>query len=216
MMILLTGGSSCGKSSYAEDLCMKAPLPRYYLASMKPYGEEGQQKVQRHRLLREGKGFETIERYSDYATLRLPERGTALLECICNLTANEMFDEHGNMTDPCEKVLAGVKALNKQCDLLVVVTNDVSSDIHTYDESTTAYIRALGKINATLAAMADAVFEMAAGIPLLLKAPAQAGGQSDPFSTLTGLSGRKILWHSSQSEESQNRDRTFINISAKH
>ena len=39
MMILLTGGSGCGKSSFAERLCMEMPLPRYYIAAMKPYGE---------------------------------------------------------------------------------------------------------------------------------------------------------------------------------
>ena len=169
MMILITGGSACGKSAYAESLCMKAPLPRYYLAAMKPYGEEGERKVRRHRALREGKGFETIERYTDYAALQLPVRGTALLECICNLTANEMFDESGRWSDPCARVLAGVDALAAQCELLVVVTNDVGSDIRTYEDSTAAYIQALGRINAALAAQADTVIEMVAGIPLVIK-----------------------------------------------
>ena len=45
MMILLTGGSGCGKSSFAERLCMEMPLPRYYIAAMKPYGEGGMEKV---------------------------------------------------------------------------------------------------------------------------------------------------------------------------
>ena len=117
MMILLTGGSACGKSAYAEELCCRSPLPRYYLAAMKPYGREGGRKIKRHRALRAGKGFETIERYTDYENLRLPRRGAALLECIANLTAN------------------------------------------------------LGRINAALAAMADAVIEMAAGIPLPIKMP---------------------------------------------
>lgn len=169
MMILITGGSACGKSAYAESLCMTAPLPRYYLAAMRPAGEEGAQKVQRHRALRDGKSFETIERYTDYAALHLPARGTALLECICNLTANEMFDESGNRSDPCERVLAGVDALAAQCGLLVIVTNDVGSDIRTYEEGTAAYIRCLGRINAALAAKADTVIEMVTGIPLVIK-----------------------------------------------
>ncbi len=169
MMILLTGGSACGKSSYAESICLNAPLPRYYLAAMQPYGEEGRRKVERHRRLRAGKGFETIERYTGYAALQLPGRGTALLECICNLTANEMFDEAGNQSDPVERVLAGVEALAGQCELLVVVTNDVGSDGICYEEGTTDYVRALGTINAALAAKADTVVELVAGIPILLK-----------------------------------------------
>ena len=169
MTILLTGGSACGKSSYAEAICVRGPGPRYYLAAMQPYGEEGRRKVERHRRLRAGKGFETIERYTDYASLRLPERGTALLECICNLTANEMFDENGKQSDPVRRVLDGVDALAAQCETLVVVTNDVGSDGIPYEEGTAAYVRALGRINGELAKRADTVIEMVAGIPILWK-----------------------------------------------
>lgn len=169
MMILLIGGAGSGKSSFAEALCMKGPLPRYYLAAMQPYGPEGEARIARHRKLREGKGFETIERYTDYASLKLPARATALLECAANLTANEMFAPDGSMTDPVARVLAGVDALRAQCALLVVVTNDVGSDGTEYDASTAAYIDALGRINRALAARADTVAELVAGIPLVLK-----------------------------------------------
>ncbi len=169
MMILLTGGSGCGKSSYAEKLCMQRPMPRYYIAAMKPYGPGGAEKVERHRKLRSGKGFETFERYTDLAGLCLPERGTALLECICNLTANEMFDEAGGYTDPCERVLAGVDTLRKQCDTLIVVTNDVGSEGSDYSESTRAYMEAVGRINARLAEKADVVCELVCGIPIAVK-----------------------------------------------
>ncbi|MBR6321461.1 MAG: bifunctional adenosylcobinamide kinase/adenosylcobinamide-phosphate guanylyltransferase [Lachnospiraceae bacterium] len=169
MMILLTGGSACGKSTYAENICVNAPGPRFYLAAMQVYGEEGRRKVERHRMLRAGKGFETIERYTDYASLKLPERGTALLECICNLTANEMFDENGNQSDPYARVMAGVENLKAQSELLVVITNDVGSDGIRYDPGTEDYVRVLGKINAAIAAEADTVIEMVAGIPILWK-----------------------------------------------
>lgn len=170
MMILLTGGSGCGKSKFAESLCMKLPLPRYYLAAMRPYGPGGQEKVARHREMRAGKGFETIERYTSLDTLRLESPdGTVLLECICNLTANEMFDETGNECDPVARVLEGVEAMQKQCQTLIVITNDVGSDCEDYSDSTQRYIAALGKINAALAAQADTVCELVCGIPIVLK-----------------------------------------------
>lgn len=168
MMILLTGGSACGKSSYAEKLCVEMEGPRYYIAAMQPFGEGGAEKIARHRAMRAGKGFQTVERYTDLAGLVLPERGCALLECICNLTANEMFDATGAMRDPCEAVLTGVDALRRQCENLVVVTNDVGSDNKDYDPGTRAYIRALGRINAILAQQADEVYELVCGIPLRL------------------------------------------------
>ena len=43
----------------------------------------------------QGKGFETIERYTDLSGLELPKEGVALLECLSNLTANEMFEPEG-------------------------------------------------------------------------------------------------------------------------
>ncbi len=169
MMILLTGGSGCGKSFYAESLCVKLPAPRYYIAAMRPFGEESLKKIEKHRRMREGKGFETIERYTDLASLTLPMRGTVLLECICNLTANEMFDENGSYEDPFERVIKGTDALLSQSSHMIVITNDVSSDGRIYDSGTMAYIRALGKINAALAQRADTVCEVVCGIPVIRK-----------------------------------------------
>lgn len=169
MLILVTGGSACGKSAYAEAICVNRPGPRFYLATMRPYGAEGRERVEQHRRLRAGKGFETIERYTDYTTLRLPARGTALLEDLGNLCANEMFGADGTVRDPVDAVLNGVDALTVQCELLVAVTNEVGADGADYDKATTAYIRALGEINTALAARADSVVELVAGIPICWK-----------------------------------------------
>ena len=80
-----------------------------------------------------------------------------------------MFDENGRQSDPYARVMAGVENLAARCTLLVVVTNDVGSDGIRSDEGTEAYREVLGKINAALAARADTVIEMVAGIPVLWK-----------------------------------------------
>ncbi|MEA5049852.1 MAG: bifunctional adenosylcobinamide kinase/adenosylcobinamide-phosphate guanylyltransferase [Oscillospiraceae bacterium] len=170
MKLLLTGGSACGKSTYAEAAAVRLPLPRYYIAAMRPYGDEGAARVARHRALRADKQFVTIERYTDLAGLRLPSRGTVLLECLCNLTANEMFDADGAGADAAEDaVLRGVRALAAQCDDLIVVTNDVGSDGGGYDAAVMRYVGALGRVNRALAAEFDRVFELCCGIPIPLK-----------------------------------------------
>ena len=170
MLILLTGGSACGKSAYGEKLAVLGPKPLYYIAAMQPYDDECMRKIARHRNLRREKGFETIERYTGVDTLKLPETGgTALLECLCNLTANEMYIQPDTPVDPVETVVAGVENLRRQTDTLIVITNDVGSDNEIYSKETRRYIRALGKINAQVAAMADRVYELVAGIPLPLK-----------------------------------------------
>lgn len=169
MMILLTGGSGCGKSTYAEKIAVSLPAPRYYIAAMQPYDAECLRKIARHREMRRGKGFETVERQTDMETLRLPERGTVLLECLCNLTANEMFNPDGTVRDVYEKILRGIDSLRAQCEHLIIVTNDVGSDTEDYSPETLAYVEVLGRLNHAVAEEADTVCELVCGIPLVLK-----------------------------------------------
>ena len=62
MITLVTGGSGSGKSAYAEDVAASAEgTEKYYIATMRIYDAEGERKVERHRKLRAGKGFTTVE-----------------------------------------------------------------------------------------------------------------------------------------------------------
>ena len=59
--------------------------------------------------------------------------------------------------------------LKKQTTHFVVVSNNVFEDGIIYDETTTEYIHAMGMINHKLAALADRVVEVVAGIPVIIK-----------------------------------------------
>lgn len=175
MMVLIIGGSGSGKSAYAEELaCLlakQAHTTKYYLAAMQIFDEEGMRKAKRHRALRKGKNFLTIEqpRRIEEAICNM-ESGekTVLLECISNLTANEMFPELQKRTkeETVEIVLKGVAQLRQNTTHLIVVSNNVFEDGILYDPSTMDYIYAMGAINTQLAAWADQVFELVAGIPV--------------------------------------------------
>ncbi len=99
MFVLVVGGSGSGKSAYAEELAVSLSSPgmeRYYLAAMQVFDQEGQRRVERHRTLRQGKGFLTIEQPAQIhraAGKMGAGDKVALLECISNLTANEMFPQ---------------------------------------------------------------------------------------------------------------------------
>lgn len=176
MMILIIGGSGSGKSAYAEDYMtsVSKEMQKYYIATMQVYDAEGKAKIERHRMLRRGKGFATIEQPTDIgeATGKM-ETGekTALLECISNLTANEMFGGEIPETEEAvtEKIVKGIESLNKELTHLVIVSNNVFEDGNVYDKTTMAYIRAMGRINEKLAEMADEVVEVVVGIPLAVK-----------------------------------------------
>ena len=96
MLTLVLGGSASGKSEYAEQLVLEAGAgPRFYIATMEPYDEECLRRISRHRAMRASKGFETLECPRGLAGLALPRPGVALLECMSNLVANEMFSPQG-------------------------------------------------------------------------------------------------------------------------
>lgn len=174
MLTLILGGSGSGKSAYAEDYLLRTAgdKKKYYIATMQVWDEEMQEKVDRHHRLRQGKGFTTIEQPTalEQAVTQMEPAGAVLLECMSNLAANEMFSgEPVDRQTVIAKILQGVDALRKQADPLVIVTNNVFEDGVTYDDSTMEYIEALGRINERLAAVADEVVEVVAGIPQRIK-----------------------------------------------
>lgn len=96
MMYLIIGGSGSGKSAYAEELLFSLPDAgkKYYIATMQVYDEESRRRVQKHRKQREGKRFYTIEQpvhVSGALTQMDAGKKSAMLECVSNLVANEMF-----------------------------------------------------------------------------------------------------------------------------
>ncbi|MBQ2183647.1 MAG: bifunctional adenosylcobinamide kinase/adenosylcobinamide-phosphate guanylyltransferase, partial [Lachnospiraceae bacterium] len=170
------GGSACGKSQFAEDtICrLSEGKNKYYIATMQiGDDEENIERVEKHRLMRKEKGFTTIECQVslENALSEMSDSKNALLECVSNLVANEMFfgGEIIGKDETTGKVKDGISKLVKETDNLVVVTNNVFESDSDYDETTLSYMDALGEINAYLCTLADEVFEVVAGIPLRIK-----------------------------------------------
>ena len=182
MITLVTGGSGSGKSAYAESLLYSCEGIRYYIATMQIYDAEGEKKVERHRKLRAGKGFLTIESPMNVGKIQFVcagEPGQAQYrqeaerkgQCSSEKTANEMFTKDGMKSEDevVEKIVSEIQTLSQKLDNLVIVTNNVFEDGVIYDAGTMEYLRALGRINAALARLADRVAEVVVGIPVELK-----------------------------------------------
>lgn len=188
MIALVIGGAGSGKSAFAERLCLAAarrgsdaptrrgasarqPAPPLYVATMPRDGAEAGRRIERHRALRAGKGFELLERPLGLASARVPHCSVALLECLGTLVANELFRgwEGAGPLDPARAraaTVAGVGHLAAHAPHVVIVTNDVFADGVPYDEGTMAYIDLLADLNRSIAARADALVEVVCGIPL--------------------------------------------------
>ena len=169
MLTLVLGGAASGKSEYAETLVLRSALPRYYLATMQVWDAECAARVEKHRKMRAAKQFETLECPLHLETVHLPRRGTALLEDLGNLTANELYDPAGAGDAAAEHILQGLESLAAQCENLIVVSNEVFSGGADYAGDTDRYLLALARVNNALAARADAVVRVVCGIPVYYK-----------------------------------------------
>lgn len=161
---------------------------------MKPFGEEAAKRIERHRQLRAGKGFETVERYTDIEGLcrdgsleaetfrQKAKDAVVLLECMSNLAANEMFsgsDSNADCTGEFERmdtsrvkdrIMRGIDALTEVSDHLVIVSINVFEEgMQQYDAWTRAYMQCLGELNQALTRKADTAVEVVYSIPVPYK-----------------------------------------------
>lgn len=170
MLTLVTGGSGSGKSAFAEKMVTAHNEgQRIYIATMYPFDQESEKRIARHRKLRKDKQFQTIECYTNLKAVKVPAHSNILLECMSNLTANEMYQAKGAGTDTVSEVLKGINYLMKLSSHLIIVTNEVFSDGIQYDDNTMKYLSFLGKINQEIGKRADQVIEVVYGIPIWYK-----------------------------------------------
>ncbi|MFP3153073.1 bifunctional adenosylcobinamide kinase/adenosylcobinamide-phosphate guanylyltransferase [Lachnospiraceae bacterium ZAX-1] len=182
MTVLVIGASGSGKSEYAEQYAVQ--LGQYendqanttkpnrnliYIATMEPYDAESDERIKRHRNLRKGKCFHTLECHTHLEEVKLGEADTVLLECISNLTANEMYGLSGRKKQVAKTIVMGIKQLAEMAKHVVIVTNNVFEDGMDYDEATTRYLKNMAEINEQAARLADHVIEVVHGIPIQLK-----------------------------------------------
>ena len=157
MLTLVIGGAASGKSAYAEHLAVQSGGPRYYLATMQVWDAECAARVAKHRAMRAQKQFATVECPQNLHLVRLPQQGTALLEDLGNLAANELYRPDGSCLPPkqaAEKMLAGIEAIAAQCNHLIIVSNEVFSGGADYAGETDLYLQALAMVNNAVAAKA--------------------------------------------------------------
>lgn len=171
MYALIYGGAASGKSAYAETLlcALSKPGSMLYLATMDGEDPESQGRIQRHRRLRAGKGFETVERPRDLAGLALPRGGAVLLEDLGNLAANELFSGPWDPEGAAARIAAGLERAAHRAAHLVVVSNDLFGDGVCHSAETAAYLHLLSQLHQTISARCDRVVEVVCGLPVVWK-----------------------------------------------
>lgn len=171
MMVAVTGASASGKSAFAEQcLVDRGEYRRIYVATMIAWDEECKERIKKHRNMRQKKQFETLECPFDLERADIPEGSAVLLECLSNLTANELYRDNGHsdiqVEDVRKKILNGILRIKDRAGELVIVTNEVFVEAPLFGEETEKYRRLLGELNRDVFELADQVYLVEAGIPM--------------------------------------------------
>lgn len=164
-LTLVLGGARSGKSRYAEGLAKAVTGPRTFIATAEAFDDEMRARIGQHQADRGGDSWETIEAPLDLVAALSRARGFVLLDCVTVWLGNLMHHGH----DVGATVAELCSALKAADDEIVVVSNEVGLSIVPENAMARRFRDEQGLANQRLAAVADQVVFIAAGLPLKLK-----------------------------------------------
>ena len=170
---LILGGARSGKSAYAEKLASQSDLPVTYIATAQVYDDEFAKRVKHHQE-RRPKHWQIVEAPFNLAkTLETYAKANECLivdcltlwlaQCICpDCAPPEGVNWEKERTD----LLATLPTLQ---GTVLLVSNEVGMGIVPLGEINRQFQDEQGRLNQAIAAIADKVSFIAAGLPLKLK-----------------------------------------------
>ena len=165
-LTFILGGARSGKSSHAETLTTAHPSPWTYIATAQAYDEEMRERIALHRS-RRGEGWVTVDAPLDLvdAIEALPDHQSVLIDCLTLWLTNHMLADHDVEAE--SRRLAHV--LSRPRGHWFVVSNEVGLGIVPDNALARRFRDAAGRLNHQIAAIADNVLMMVAGLPLKVK-----------------------------------------------
>lgn len=165
-LTFVLGGARSGKSRYAEEIVSALPPPWVYIATAQAYDDEMRERIDIHRARRDAR-WTTHEAPLDLAGRidTLPGGTPVLVDCLTLWLANQMLgdgDVEARMSELC-----GVLASRRmRC---VAVSNEVGLGIVPENALARRFRDQQGRLNQRIAAIADDVVFMVAGLPMRVK-----------------------------------------------
>jgi adenosylcobinamide kinase / adenosylcobinamide-phosphate guanylyltransferase len=166
-LTLVLGGARSGKSRYGETLVEEAGVRGLYLATAEPRDDEMAERIRHHRA-RRGERWATIEEplaLADRLVIEAKPDRPILVDCLTLWLANLM--EVGRALDA--ETTALVESLSRLRGPVVFIANEVGLGIVPENALARAFRDEAGRLNQRIAAAADRVVFIAAGLPLILK-----------------------------------------------
>jgi len=164
-LTLVLGGARSGKSRYAEGLVASLPPPWAFVATAEPGDEEMRARIAAHRT-RRGSSWKTVEAPHELAeAVVLAQPMPVLVDCLTLWLSNLMLAE----ADIDMETARLERALDAATAPIVLVSNEVGSGIVPEHALGRKFRDLQGILNQRVAARADRVVLMVAGLPFAVK-----------------------------------------------
>lgn len=165
-LVLFLGGARSGKSTSAERYAAAQARPTVYVATAEAGDQEMAERITLHRVQRPA-SWQTIEVSRAVAAALHPlEPGTVvLLECLTLLVSNLLLAHEADPEPALDQELTALLAVARERALtLIVVSNEVGMGLVPEYPLSRVYRDLLGRAAQRIAAQADEVYLVVAGI----------------------------------------------------
>lgn len=166
-IILITGGSRSGKSSYAEKLALSLSTTPVYLATARIWDDEFRERVRRHQE-RRGPQWTNIEEEKQLSRHDLTGR-VVVVDCLTLWATNFFFDLDSDVDRALGELKAEFDRLTAQDATFLLVTNEIGMGGTSENTLQRKFTDLQGWMNQYAAAAADEVVLMVSGIPVKIK-----------------------------------------------
>ncbi len=167
-LTLILGGARSGKSDFAKQLAQERGGGNVlFIATAESGDEEMRARIEKHRAERNTR-WRTVEATRDLAgalTAEAPAR-VVLIDCVTLWVSNVLLEDEQAVAREVDELLAWQRASHAE---LIIVSNEVGMGIVPENELGRAYRDLLGAVNRKIAAEAQEVYFLVAGIPIEVK-----------------------------------------------
>jgi adenosylcobinamide kinase/adenosylcobinamide-phosphate guanylyltransferase len=164
-LTLVLGGARSGKSRHAEGLLTSLAPPWIYVATAEALDEEMAARIAEHRARRD-QGWRTVEAPHDLAAAIVSADGAPVLVDCLTLWVTNLMLAHRDIE---AEIVRLEDALGRARGPLVLVANEVGLGIVPDNALARRFRDAAGRLNQRIAARANRVVMMVAGLPLEVK-----------------------------------------------
>ena len=169
-LTLILGGARAGKSTFAQQLAAKGERV-LFVATAEAGDQDMAERIEAHRASRPAE-WDTLEEPLDLVGALAPvvdRYDTVLLDCLTLWVSNLLLQAEPAGADIPAEVGKLLEAYERATPDWIIVSNEVGLGVVPPTELGRAYADELGRANQFVAAAADDVYFVAAGLPLNLK-----------------------------------------------